>query len=121
MTLEWDNVARAMEAEAARSRCPDDGIAGLEHRLANARAGRPVLRAARAEHDGHEYVDAALEKGAAGAVVDRRPDGSAVIVAADGWRHARGAAEAGGLGALPMGRPSGGGNGQRRQDHHQGR
>src|SRR5690348_13338592 len=67
MTLEWDDVARAMRAKAASA--PGRKIAGWSIDSRTLAAG-DLFFALRGQHDGHEYVQAALTKGAAGAVVD---------------------------------------------------
>lgn len=67
MTLEWDDVARAMRASAAGA--PGRKIAGWSIDSRTLAEG-DLFFALRGQHDGHEYVQAALAKGAAGAVVN---------------------------------------------------
>ncbi len=67
MILEWDDVARAMRATAAAA--PGRKIAGWSIDSRTLVAG-DLFFALRGQHDGHEFVQAALDQGAAGAVVD---------------------------------------------------
>jgi UDP-N-acetylmuramoyl-tripeptide--D-alanyl-D-alanine ligase len=71
MTLEWDDVARATRATAANN--PGRKIAGWSIDSRTLTAGE-LFFALRGQHDGHEFVQAALAKGAAGAVVDAGAD-----------------------------------------------
>jgi UDP-N-acetylmuramoyl-tripeptide--D-alanyl-D-alanine ligase len=77
MTLEWDDVARAMDAEAisATILAPGRRIAGWSIDSRTLAPGDLFIALRGTEHDGHEYVGAALAKGAAGAVVDRKAGG----------------------------------------------
>src|SRR5258708_31840238 len=67
MTLEWDDVARAMRAAAVGA--PGRNISGWSIDSGPVVAGDLVF-ALRGQHDGHDFVRAALARGAAGAVVD---------------------------------------------------
>ena len=68
MTLEWDEVARAMGATTASA--PGRKIKGWSIDSRTLAAGDLFFALRGPQHDGHEYVQAALAKGAAGAVVD---------------------------------------------------
>lgn len=68
MTLEWDDVARAMGARAASA--PGRKIGGWSIDSRTLAAGDLFFALRGPEHDGHEYVQAALVKGAAGAVIN---------------------------------------------------
>src|SRR5690242_8124113 len=67
MILEWDDVARAMHASAAGT--PWRKIAGWSIDSRTLVAG-DLFFALRGQHDGHEYVQPALARGAIGAVVE---------------------------------------------------
>ena len=67
MILEWDDVARAMHASAAGA--PGRKIAGWSIDSRTLVAG-DLFFALRGQHDGHEYVQPALARGAIGAVVE---------------------------------------------------
>jgi UDP-N-acetylmuramoyl-tripeptide--D-alanyl-D-alanine ligase len=79
MILEWDDVARAMRARAASA--PGRKIKGWSIDSRTLAAGDLFFALRGPQHDGHEYIQAALAKGAAGAVVD---GAGAVIDAAAG-------------------------------------
>jgi UDP-N-acetylmuramoyl-tripeptide--D-alanyl-D-alanine ligase len=68
MTLEWDDVARAMGATAASA--PGRKIKGWSIDSRTLAAGDLFFALRGPQHDGREYVQAALAKGAAGAVVN---------------------------------------------------
>jgi UDP-N-acetylmuramoyl-tripeptide--D-alanyl-D-alanine ligase len=68
MILEWDEVARAMGAAA--SVAPERKISGWSIDSRTVAAGDLFFALRGPQHDGHDYVAAALAKGAAGAVVD---------------------------------------------------
>src|SRR5260370_1046712 len=80
MTLEWDDVARAMGASAASA--PGRKINGWSIDSRTLAAGDLFFALRGSQHDGREYVQAALAKGAAGAVVDAAS--GAVLDAATG-------------------------------------
>jgi len=69
MILGWDEVVRAVEARAAAR--PGVRISGWSIDTRTLEAGDLFFALAGPEHDGHDYVRAALEKGAAGAVAER--------------------------------------------------
>ncbi len=69
MTLDWDDVARVTEAAAAE-RAPGRRISGWSIDSRTLAAGDLFFALRGPSHDGHDYVRAALERGAAGAVVD---------------------------------------------------
>jgi UDP-N-acetylmuramoyl-tripeptide--D-alanyl-D-alanine ligase len=90
MTLEWDDVARAMQAEAVSSAAisaPAPLIAGWSIDSRTLAPGDLFFALRGTEHDGHKYVDAAIAKGAAGAVVDGEEAGklglSPLVVVSD--------------------------------------
>ena len=68
MTLEWDEVARAMSATAAGA--PGRKIKGWSIDSRTLAAGDLFFALRGPQHDGREYVQAALAQGAAGAVVN---------------------------------------------------
>ena len=83
MTLQWDDVARAAGASAPVS-APDRRISGWSIDSRTLAAGDLFFALRGPNHDGHEYVAAALNQGAAGAVVERGQPGSPqLLVVAD--------------------------------------
>lgn len=68
MILEWDEVARAIGATAASA--PGRQIAGWSIDSRTMAPGDLFFALRGPQNDGHDYVDAALAKGAVGAVVD---------------------------------------------------
>jgi len=68
MTLEWHDVVQATGANAASA--PGRKIRGWSIDSRTLAAGDLFFALRGPQHDGHEYVQAALAKGAAGAVVD---------------------------------------------------
>jgi UDP-N-acetylmuramoyl-tripeptide--D-alanyl-D-alanine ligase len=69
MILEWDEVARIMGAVASCD--PERRITGWSIDSRTIAPGDLFFALRGPQHDGHDYVDSALAKGAAGAVVDR--------------------------------------------------
>src|ERR1041385_7624274 len=69
MILGWDEVVRAVEARAISR--PGVQISGWSIDTRTLEAGDLFFALAGPEHDGHDYVRAAFEKGAAGALVER--------------------------------------------------
>ena len=82
MTLEWDDVAGAMNAREP-ARMPGRKISGwsIDSRTLARDELFFALRGPR--HDGHAYVQAVFEKGAAGAVVERPFESAPVLVVQD--------------------------------------
>jgi UDP-N-acetylmuramoyl-tripeptide--D-alanyl-D-alanine ligase len=82
MTLEWDDVARVISAREP-ARLPGCRIAGwsIDSRTIAARDLFFALRGP--QHDGHEYVQAVMEKGAAGAVVENGPARGVLLIVED--------------------------------------
>lgn len=82
MTLEWDDVARAIAAREP-ARLPGCRIAGwsIDSRTIAARDLFFALRGP--QHDGHAYVQAVMEKGAAGAVVEEGPERGVLLIVED--------------------------------------
>ena len=80
MTFEWDDVARAMGATAASA--PGRKIKGWSIDSRTLVVG-DLFFALRGQHDGHAYVQAALAKGAAGAVVDAATGEAKLFVVED--------------------------------------
>jgi len=70
MTLGWGEVAQAMEASASPS---GPRISGWSIDTRTLEPGDLFFALRGPQRDGHDYVQAALEKGAAGAVVDNVP------------------------------------------------
>ena len=69
MIFEWDEVARAIEAVAAR--VPGQAISGWSIDTRTIAPGDLFFALRGPQFDGHDYAEAALAKGAVGAVVDR--------------------------------------------------
>src|SRR5579863_2100129 len=69
MIFEWDDVARAIEAVAARA--PGQAISGWSIDSRTIAPGDLFFALRGPQFDGHDYTEAALAKGAVGAVVDR--------------------------------------------------
>src|SRR5437764_296689 len=69
MTLDWDDVARAIGA-GKPPRKPGLRIAGWSIDSRTLAAGDLFFALRGPDHNGHDYVQAALEKGAVGAVVE---------------------------------------------------
>jgi len=69
MTLEWDDVARAVDATAERA--PGRTISGWSIDSRTIAPGDLFIALRGPSYDGHEYAGAAFAKGACGAVVDR--------------------------------------------------
>jgi UDP-N-acetylmuramoyl-tripeptide--D-alanyl-D-alanine ligase len=97
MTLEWDDVARVMGAATA-ARAPGKQISGWSIDSRTLAPGDLFVALRGENHDGHDYVNAALEKGAAGAVVERDLDSPSLLVVEDtlaalqklaGWARCR--------------------------------
>ncbi|MBZ5593368.1 MAG: UDP-N-acetylmuramoyl-tripeptide--D-alanyl-D-alanine ligase [Acidobacteriia bacterium] len=79
MTLEWDDVARVMEAREP-ARAPGRRISGWSIDSRTLAAGDLFVALRGPQHDGHHYVEAALEKGAAGAVVEEGSGRGALLI-----------------------------------------
>jgi UDP-N-acetylmuramoyl-tripeptide--D-alanyl-D-alanine ligase len=97
MTLEWDDVARVMGAATA-ARAPGKQISGWSIDSRTLAPGDLFVALRGENHDGHDYVNAALEKGAAGAVVERDLDSPSLLIVEDtlaalqklaGWARCR--------------------------------
>jgi len=69
MIFEWDDVARAIEAVAARA--PGQAISGWSIDSRTIAPGDLFFALRGPQFDGHDYTEAALAHGAVGAVVDR--------------------------------------------------
>lgn len=69
MTLDWDDVARVLGAAKA-PRMPGLQISGWSIDSRTIAPGDLFFALRGPEHNGHDYIRAALEKGAAGAVVE---------------------------------------------------
>jgi len=97
MTLEWDDVARVMGAATA-ARAPGKQISGWSIDSRTLAPGDLFVALRGENHDGHDYVNAALGKGAAGAVVERDLDSPSLLIVEDtlaalqklaGWARCR--------------------------------
>jgi UDP-N-acetylmuramoyl-tripeptide--D-alanyl-D-alanine ligase len=97
MTLEWDDVARVMGAATA-ARAPGKQISGWSIDSRTLAPGDLFVALRGENHDGHDYVNAALEKGAAGAVVERDLESPSLLIVEDtlaalqklaGWARCR--------------------------------
>src|SRR5579863_383285 len=97
MILEWDDVARVMGAATA-ARAPGKQISGWSIDSRTLAPGDLFIALRGENHDGHDYVKAALEKGAAGALVERDPGNPALLIVEDtlaalqklaGWARCR--------------------------------
>jgi UDP-N-acetylmuramoyl-tripeptide--D-alanyl-D-alanine ligase len=84
MTLDWDKVARVTGAAAEQA--PGRRIAGWSIDSRTLAAGDLFFALRGPQHDGHEYVKAAIEKGAIGAVVDHATSEPHLLVAEDTLR-----------------------------------
>src|SRR5713226_927499 len=82
MTLEWDDVAGAMNAREP-ARMPGRKISGWSIDSRTLAPGELFFALRGPQHDGHAYVDAAFEKGAAGAVVEEACESGPVLVVHD--------------------------------------
>src|SRR5579863_5100958 len=69
MTLAWDDVARAIEAREP-AQLPGRRIPGWSIDSRTVAVGDLFFALRGPQHDGHAYVQAAIAKGAAGAVAD---------------------------------------------------
>jgi UDP-N-acetylmuramoyl-tripeptide--D-alanyl-D-alanine ligase len=83
MTLEWNDVARAMEASASAS---GERIPGWSIDSRTLERGDLFFALRGPQHDGHDYVEAAFGRGAAGAVVEQGDGRSALMVVPDTLR-----------------------------------
>jgi UDP-N-acetylmuramoyl-tripeptide--D-alanyl-D-alanine ligase len=81
MILEWEDVARVIGAVAARA--PGRLISGWSIDSRTIASGDLFFALRGPQFDGHDYTDAALTKGAVGAVVDRDLGLPAQLVVAD--------------------------------------
>jgi len=81
MILEWDDVARVIGAVAARA--PGRLISGWSIDSRTVAPGDLFFALRGPQFDGHDYTDAALAKGAVGAVVDRDLGLPAQLLVAD--------------------------------------
>jgi UDP-N-acetylmuramoyl-tripeptide--D-alanyl-D-alanine ligase len=97
MILEWDDVARVIGAATA-ARAPGKQISGWSIDSRTLAPGDLFIALRGENHDGHDYVKAALEKGAAGALVERDPGNPALLIVEDtlaalqklaGWARCR--------------------------------
>ena len=97
MILEWDDVVRATGAGTA-ARDPGKRISGWSIDSRTVAPGDLFIALRGENHDGHDYVNAALEKGAAGAVVERDLGIPALLIVEDtlaalqklaGWARCR--------------------------------
>jgi len=97
MILEWDDVARVMGAATA-ARPAGKHISGWSIDSRTIAPGDLFIALRGENHDGHDYVKAALEKGAAGALVDRDLGSGALLIVEDtlaalqklaGWARCR--------------------------------
>ena len=82
MKLEWDDVARVIEAREP-ARAPGHRISGWSIDSRTLAAGDLFVALRGPQHDGHDYVAAALEKGAAGAVVEEGSERGALLIVED--------------------------------------
>jgi UDP-N-acetylmuramoyl-tripeptide--D-alanyl-D-alanine ligase len=83
MTLNWDDVARVIGA-AKPPQMPGLSISGWSIDSRTLAAGDLFFALRGPDHDGHEFVQAAIEKGAAGAVVESgEPESQALLVVED--------------------------------------
>jgi UDP-N-acetylmuramoyl-tripeptide--D-alanyl-D-alanine ligase len=80
MTLEWDEVARLVEASDP-PRAPDRRISGWSVDSRTLEPGDLFFALRGPQHDGHQYVQAALKKGAVGAVVENGAGGNGGLAA----------------------------------------
>jgi len=97
MILQWEDVARVMGAAAA-ARPAGTQILGWSIDSRTLAPGDLFIALRGENHDGHDYVKAALEKGAAGALVERDPGNPALLIVEDtlaalqklaGWARCR--------------------------------
>lgn len=97
MILEWDDVARVMGAATA-ARAAGKQISGWSIDSRTLAPGDLFIALRGENHDGHDYVNAALEKGAAGALVERDLGSPALLIVEDtlaalqklaGWARCR--------------------------------
>jgi len=97
MILEWDDVARVMGAATA-ARPAGMQISGWSIDSRTLAPGDLFIALRGENHDGHDYVKVALEKGAAGALVDRDLGSGALLIVEDtlaalqklaGWARCR--------------------------------
>lgn len=80
MTLAWDDVARVIGAREP-AQLPGCRIPGWSIDSRTIAAGDLFFALRGPQHDGHAYVQAVVEKGAAGAVVEQGlPRGTLLIV-----------------------------------------
>jgi len=82
MTLEWDDVVRVIEAREP-ARAPGRRISGWSIDSRTLAAGDLFVALRGPQHDGHDYVAAALEKGAVGAVVEEGSERGALLIVED--------------------------------------
>src|SRR5579863_6746203 len=82
MTWDWDDVARVMEAREP-ARAPGRRVSGWSIDSRTLAAGDLFVALRGPQHDGHDYVAAALEKGAAGAVVEEGGESGALLIVED--------------------------------------
>jgi len=82
MTLDWDDVARVIGA-AKPPRMPGLQISGWSIDSRTLAAGDLFFALRGPDHNGHDYVQAALEKGAAGAVVEAGESESPTLLVVD--------------------------------------
>ena len=97
MTLEWDDVARALGVATA-ARAPGKQISGWSIDSRTLVPGDLFIALPGENHDGHDYVNAALKKGAAGAMVGRDLGSPGLLIVGDtldalqklaGWARCR--------------------------------
>ena len=79
MTLEWDDVARVIEAREPAG-AAGRRISGWSIDSRTLAAGDLFVALRGPHHDGHDYVEAALDNGAAGAMVEEGRGGALLIV-----------------------------------------
>jgi UDP-N-acetylmuramoyl-tripeptide--D-alanyl-D-alanine ligase len=79
MTLEWDDVARVIDAREP-ARAPGHRISGWSIDSRTLAAGDLFVALRGPQHDGHDYVEAALQKGAVGAIVEECACGGALLI-----------------------------------------
>lgn len=82
MTLEWDELARVIQAREP-ARLPGRRIPGWSIDSRTIAAGDLFFALRGPQHDGHAYVQAVIEKGAVGAVVEEDVACGALLIVED--------------------------------------